>query len=269
VRERALVLQFGGAAGTLASLGDAGLRVAELLGEELGLAVPDLPWHAERDRIGEIAAALGVVAGGMAKIATDVVLLRQTEVGELTEAAVAGKGGSSTLPHKRNPIDATIALAAARLAIGAVPVILGAMAQEHERAAGGWQAEWEAMPALFRATACAVRRIGAALDGIDVDAERMRANLKATGGAIMAEALTMALAAAIGRSEAHWLVHSLVERAQAEGDELRELALGDERVRAALSSDAIAGVFEPGAYLGSTEALIDRALAIYEKERKT
>ncbi|MEA2527035.1 MAG: 3-carboxy-cis,cis-muconate cycloisomerase, partial [Thermomicrobiales bacterium] len=189
LRKRALVVQFGGAAGTLASLGDEGLRVTDLLADELGLTVPDLPWHAERDRIAEVAAALGVLAAGMAKIATDVLLLRQTEVGELSEVVVPGKGGSSAMPHKRNPVDATMALASARLAIGTVPVILGAMAQEHERAAGGWQAEWEALPNLFRYTASTVSRVREALEGIVVDPERMRANLELTGGSVMAEAL--------------------------------------------------------------------------------
>jgi 3-carboxy-cis,cis-muconate cycloisomerase len=269
VRGRALVLQFGGAAGTLASLGDAGVRVADLLGEELGLAVPDLPWHAERDRIAEIAAALGVLAGAMAKIATDVLLLRQTEVGELGETAVAGKGGSSALPQKRNPVDATMALAAARLAIGEVPVVLGAMAQEHERAAGGWQAEWAAVPALFRTTAGAVSHVREALATIEVEPDRMRANLDATGGAIMAEALTMALAPHLGRREAYRLVQSLVERSRSEGRELRAVARDDDRVRSVLSAAAIDGAFDPAAYLGSTETFIDRALAAYAAVRSS
>src|SRR6266699_1823860 len=149
-RDRALVVQLGGAAGTLASLGSNGLRVVELLSAELGLAAPDLPWHTERDRIAGIAGTLGIVAGAMAKIAGDVVLLAQTEVGEASEGAAPGKGGSSAMPQKHNPVDATFAIASARLAIGVVPVILSAMAQEHERAVGGWQAEWEAVPALFR-----------------------------------------------------------------------------------------------------------------------
>jgi 3-carboxy-cis,cis-muconate cycloisomerase len=147
--ERVSVVQLGGAAGTLAALGGAGPRVTELLAEELGLAAPELPWHAERDRVAEVAAELGVVAGAMAKLAGDVVLLAQTEVGEVAEAPAEGKGGSSALPQKRNPVDAVAARAAARLALGVVPVLLGAMAQEHERAAGAWQAEWAALPDLF------------------------------------------------------------------------------------------------------------------------
>src|SRR5581483_6136625 len=158
-RARTLAVQLGGAAGTLASLGEKGLQVVALLAEELNLPQPELPWHTERDRIAEIASTLGIVAGALAKIAGDLVLLAQTEVGEVTEASAPGKGGSSAMPQKRNPVDATGAIAAARLAIGVVPVILSAMTQEHERAAGGWQAEWAAIPDLFRFTAHAVERV--------------------------------------------------------------------------------------------------------------
>src|SRR5581483_7957223 len=158
-RAGTLAVQLGGAAGTLASLGEKGLQVVELLAEELALPQPELPWHTERDRIAEIASTLGIVAGALAKIAGDLVLLAQTEVGEVTEASAPGKGGSSAMPQKRNPVDATGAIAAARLAIGVVPVILSAMTQEHERAAGGWQAEWAAIPDLFRFTAHAVERV--------------------------------------------------------------------------------------------------------------
>ena len=170
-------MQLGGAAGTLAAFGDKGLQVLQLLAEELLLPAPDLPWHTERDRIAEIAAALGVLAGAMAKIAEDVVLLAQTEVGEVSEGAAPGKGGSSAMPQKHNPVDATGAIASARLAVGVVPVILAAMAQEHERAVGGWQAEWAALPDLFRFTASAVERVRGAVGNLQVFPERMRANL--------------------------------------------------------------------------------------------
>jgi 3-carboxy-cis,cis-muconate cycloisomerase len=229
------------------------------------LAVPDLPWHAERDRIGEVASTLGVVAGSMAKIATDVLLLRQTEVGEVTEEPVAGKGGSSAMPHKRNPVDATMAVAAAKLAIGTVPVILGAMAQEHERGTGGWQAEWEALPDLFCHTAAAVARGREAVAGLVVEPDRMRANLELTGGLAMAESLTMTLAVEIGRPEAFRLVNSLIDRTRSASTDLRSIALADERVRAHLSSEAIERAFDPLAYLGSAGVMIDRALAAYRE----
>jgi 3-carboxy-cis,cis-muconate cycloisomerase len=258
-------VQLGGAVGTLAALGPAGPRVAELIGEELGLVVPALPWHAERDRIAEVAAALGIMAGTMAKIATDLALLRQSEVAELGETAVAGKGGSSALPQKRNPVDAIVASAAARLAIGLVPVVLNAMSQEHERAAGGWQAEWEAMPRLFNNTACAVERVGEALASLTVDAARMRANLDASGGLVMAEALTMALAARLGRPEAFGLVRAAVERTMTTGDDLRPAALDDERIRSALSPEEIEAALDPMRYLGSADVSLDRALAGYRE----
>jgi 3-carboxy-cis,cis-muconate cycloisomerase len=260
VRERALVVQLGGAAGTLASLGPDGLRVAELLAEELDLGFPELPWHAERDRVAEVAAALGIVAGAMAKIANDVALLAQTEVGEASESTQPGKGGSSTLPQKRNPVDATFALAAARLAIAQVPVVLGAMVQEHERAVGGWQAEWSAIPDLFRYTAGAVERVHAAVAGLQIDPDRMRANLDLTDGLIMAESLAMALAPHLGKQEAHHVVQAACARAREAGTDLLREARTDPQIRAALSPKAIERALDPATYLGSTDAFITRAL---------
>lgn len=267
LRREALVVQFGGAAGTLASLGDAGTRVVELLAERLGLGVPDLPWHAERDRVAEIAAALGVVSGAMAKIATDLVLLAQTEVGEVSEGAAPGKGGSSAMPQKRNPVDATFALAAARLAMGAVPVVLSGMAQEQERAVGGWQAEWEALPDLFLATASAVERVRQALDGLEVDAVRMRENLGMGGGLLLSESLTMALARRVGRPAAYRLVQAAVARVREDGTTLRDAALADEQIRAVLSEDEIDQALDPAGYIGSADVFIDRALARYREVR--
>jgi 3-carboxy-cis,cis-muconate cycloisomerase len=268
LRRRVLVVQLGGAAGTLASLGAAGVSVVELLADELGLGAPELPWHAERDRVGELAAGLGVVAGAMAKIALDLTLLAQSEVGEAAEAAQEGKGGSSALPQKRNPVDATMALAAARLAIGQVPVVLGAMAQEHERAAGAWQAEWAAVPDLFRYADGAVDRVRRALETLEVDPERMRRNLAATDGLIMAEALATALAERVGRPEAQRIVRAVCERARQNGTDLGAAALADGRVGSVLAPEAIARALDPGSYLGATEAFIDRALAAYRAARQ-
>jgi 3-carboxy-cis,cis-muconate cycloisomerase len=259
----ALVVQLGGASGTLASLGDRGLLVADLLAEELGLGAPDLPWHAERDRPAGLAAALGVATGALAKIALDIVLLAQTEVGEAHEASAPGKGGSSAMPQKRNPVDATLALAAARLAVGQVPIILGAMAQEHERAAGGWQAEWQALPDLARYAGGAAARVADAVAGLEVDAPRMRANLEQSGGLLMAESLTMALAPQLGRPEAHRLVQAACARAVARGQTLQQAVQEDAQVRAALNPEAIAAALDPAGYLGSSAGLIDRALAAY------
>jgi len=260
LREGALALQFGGAAGTLASLGENGLRVADLLAEELGLTAPDLPWHAERDRIAEIAAAVGIAAGAMAKIATDLALLSQTEVGEVSAGGDAA-GRSSAMPHKRNPVGAMAALAGARLALAALPVLFGAMAQEHERAIGAWQAEWEALPALFRYTAGAVDRVRAAVGDLHVDAERMAQNIRLAGGLIMAEALTAALATRVGRDTAYRMVESASARAIESGLTLRETAADDPEIREALGPADLAAAFDPLAYLGAADVFIDRALA--------
>jgi 3-carboxy-cis,cis-muconate cycloisomerase len=266
-RNRALALQFGGATGTLAALGDEGQRVAAELAAELGLPLPDLPWHAERDRVAGVAAALGVTAGALAKIAGDLILLAPSEVGEVAEAAAPGKGGSSAMPQKRNPVDAVLARAAARQTIGGVPVVLGAMEQEHERGAGGWQTEWAVIPALFRATAGVVHHLRRALDGLEVDPAQMRANLDRDGGLLLSEALTMALAPYLGRPAAQRLVGDLGKRAVAEGTTLHQIALNDEHVRAHLSPAALAQALDPAHYRGSSDLFIDRALDLYHETR--
>ena len=268
-RERGLAVQLGGASGTLASLGDRGLQVVNLLAEELGLPAPDLPWHTERDRVAQIAATLGVIAGAMAKIAGDVALLAQTEIGEASEGNEPGKGRSSAMPQKHNPVDAINAIAAARLAVGVVPVILSAMAQEHERAAGGWQVEWEAVPALFRFTAGAVERVRGAAGGLQVDPARMRANLDLTGGLIMAESLVMALAPHVGRPEAQRIVQAACDYATRSGVNVRQAALADEQVRAILSAEDIDRVLDPSEYLGSADTFINRALEAYREIQAT
>ena len=262
-QQAGLAAQFGGAAGTLAALGDRGLEVAELLAAELGLAAPDMPWHAERDRTAALAATLGVAAGAMAKIAYDIILLAQSEVAEVSEAAAPGKGGSSAMPHKRNPVDAVLAQAAARLAQAQVGVILGAMAHEHERAAGGWQAEWQALPDLARFAGGAVARVADAVAGLEVDAARMRANLDAGGGLMLAESLMIALALHVGRPAAQHVVHDLCRQAAAGGVTLRDAALAHTQVRAALSPEAVAAALDPASYLGSSNAFIDRVLERY------
>ncbi|MDB5082653.1 MAG: 3-carboxy-cis,cis-muconate cycloisomerase [Chloroflexi bacterium] len=265
--DRTLAVQLGGAAGTLASLGPKGLEVVEFLAEELKLAVPDLPWHTERDRVGEIAGTLGVVAGAMGKIGNDLVLLAQTEIAEASEGAAPGKGGSSAMPHKRNPVDVTAALAAYRLAVGVVPVLLNAMVQEHERAVGGWQAEWAAIPELFRYTARAVEGIRGAVGNLQVDAARMEANLNLTRGLVMAEALTMALAQKVGRAEAYPIVQAACKLVAGSDKDLRQVAQEDVRIRAALTPEEIDRAVDPGQYLGSTATFIDRALAAYHRAR--
>lgn len=262
VRAEALVLQFGGAAGTLASLGAAdGLRIMAALAAELDLAEPALPWHAERDRIAAVAGFLGALAGSMAKIARDLTLLMQTEVAEAFEAPAAGKGGSSTLPHKRNPVDALFALAAARKAVALVPVLLGAMEQEHERAAGAWHAEWTCLPELFVLAAGAVERVAAALATLEVDAARMRHNLEMTRGLVMAEAAMMALAPHLGRPAAKRLVEDACRQAQSAGRHLRDVLGEISEVKQALGAAELDACLDPMRYQGAGEAFIDRALA--------
>jgi len=268
LRRDALVLQFGGAAGTLAALGKHGQQVAELLAAELALPLPDLRWHAERDRPARVVAALGVTAGIIAKIAHDLVLMAQTEVAEVAEGIASGKGTSSAMPQKRNPVDATNAIAAARLAIGAVPVVLSAMAQEHERGAGGWQTEWTVIPDAFRHTMRAAVHLRCALVALDVHADRMRVNLEAASGAVMAESLSTALAAHVGRPEAMRLTANVVEQAFRARMTLREAVSRDTRVSALLQGWELDRALDPAAYLGSTNAHIDRALRSWREVRE-
>jgi 3-carboxy-cis,cis-muconate cycloisomerase len=262
-RQQALAVQFGGAAGTLAALGEYGLQVTQLLADELELPPGDLPWHTERDRVAVIATTLGVLAGSLDKLAGDLVLLAQTEVGEVREANIPGKGGSSTLPQKHNPVDAIRARASARLALGMVSVVLSAMAQEQERAAGAWQTEWTALPQLFCHTACAVECVQQAVAGLEINEARMQVNLDLTGGLLMAEALTMALAPHLGRAAAHQQVTALCENALSSGQHLREVALATPEIRTHLSDLEIADALNPANYLGSNEKLIERALTLY------
>jgi len=264
-RKHSLAVQLGGAAGTLAALGEHGTQVMDLLADELGLPAPELPWHSERDRVAEIAGTLGIVAGAMAKVASDVALLMQTEVGEVTEGTVAGKGGSSAMPQKHNPVDATFAIASARMALGEVPLILAGMMQEHERGVGGWQAEWEALPGLFRYTSGAVEHVKEMVSGLVINHDRMSENLGATQGLIMAEALTMALAPHTGRTEAQRIVKSLCDRAIELGMHLRQVAQEDRDVSGFLKLEEIDRVFDPASYLGSTNVFIERALEAYRE----
>jgi 3-carboxy-cis,cis-muconate cycloisomerase len=261
LRAENLVLQFGGAAGTLAALGNAGLAVAEKLAAELKLPLPDSPWHGHRDRLAEIAAALAILAGSCGKLARDVTLLMQTDVAEAFEPAAPGRGGSSTMPQKRNPVAAPIALAAATMAPNLAATILAAQVGEHERSAGAWHAEWPAFPALALVTSGALRAAVEIAEGLEVDAARMRANLEATGGAIMAEAVMMALGAKLGRLEAHHVVEEATRKASAEHRHLEDVLGEDQRVTAHLSHNEIERLFDPLAYQGVAQAFIDRQIA--------
>jgi 3-carboxy-cis,cis-muconate cycloisomerase len=261
-----LALQFGGAAGTLAALGDKGLVVAERLAKELKLPLPEAPWHTHRDRIAEAASVLAIVSGTCGKIGRDVSLMMQTDVSEAFEPSGEGRGGSSTMPHKRNPVAAASALAAATMAPNLTATILAAQVQEHERSAGPWHAEWPTLPTLLLVTSGALAAIADIAEGLEVDVERMRANLDATNGLIMAEAVAFALAEKIGKSAAHHLVEAASKQAVAERKHLRDVLLCNPEVTARLSADTIAKLMEPLAYQGASQALIDRLLASLDKK---
>jgi 3-carboxy-cis,cis-muconate cycloisomerase len=256
-----LAAQLGGAAGTLASLGEDGRQVLALLAEELGLDDPGVPWHTARGRVAGLGAALALAAGSVEKVALDVVLLAQTEVGEVGEASNGGRGGSSTMPHKRNPVGSAVAIACARQVQGAAGVLLGAMAQELQRAAGAWQAEWPALTSALAYTGGAAGALREALDGLEVRPERMRENLDAGGGLVMAESAATALAERLGRLEAHELMQAAARRAVDEGRPLREVLAEDGQ----LSDDELDRALDPSSYLGSARQFVDGALARYNE----
>lgn len=261
VRARVEQVEFAGAAGTLASLGDQGIAVMEALANELKLKAPLAPWHASRDALAETVCFLGLVSGTVAKIATDIILLAQTEVGEVAEPYVAGRGASSTMPQKRNPIASEYILAAARMVQGLVPVMLGAMAQDHERATGPWQAEALVIPQAFVLTHGALLHTRAIAEGMVVDAERMRANLDITHGLIVSEAVMMGLAPILGRGEAHHVVKHACDVALAEKIPLADALERDPAVSARLDRAAVERLIDPANYLGSAQGFIDRVLA--------
>jgi 3-carboxy-cis,cis-muconate cycloisomerase len=244
LRDERLAVQLGGAGGTLAALGEEGPEVMRLLAEELDLREPEAPWHTNRVRIAELGAALAIAAGAVAKIAVDVGLLSQTEVGEVAEADA---GVSSTMPQKRNPVGSALAIACARQTTAQAQVLIGALPQEHERALGAWHSEWPALAAALAYAGGAADAADRMLDGLEVDVERMAANLD---GAVMAERAAFVLAEQVGRREARERVTEAARRARETGRPFEdELELGEK--------------LDPSAYLGSAEAFVDRALEAY------
>jgi 3-carboxy-cis,cis-muconate cycloisomerase len=237
------------------------MAVAEQLARELKLPLPEAPWHTHRDRIAEAASVFAILAGTCGKIARDVSLMMQTDVGEAFEPSGAGRGGSSTMPHKRNPVAAASALAAATMAPNLAATIFAAQVQDHERSAGPWHAEWPTLPTLQLVTSGALAAIVDIAEGLEVDAARMRQNLDATHGLIMAEAVTMALAEKIGKSDAHHLIEEASRKAIAAKRNLRDVLADDARVTAHLDAAKLAKLFEPMAYQGVSQTLIDRLLA--------
>jgi 3-carboxy-cis,cis-muconate cycloisomerase len=263
----ASVLQLGGAVGTLAALGPRGPRVAGAMAAALKLSLPDIPWHASRDRVVDVGAALGLVCGALGKLARDVSLMAQTEVAEVSEGNPPGEGGSSTLPHKQNPVSCAVALQAAHRAPGLVATLLSAMPQEHERGLGGWQAEWETLPELFRITAGSLQRMARLLETLQVDASRMRADLDATGGLALAEAVSMALARTLGKAQAHAHVERASRKAVDDGAAFVSVLRADADIVNALGAELDA-LLEPESYLGSSDAFIDAVLARRETDER-
>jgi len=225
------------------------------------LPVPDIPWHAHRDRFAQLASALGIATGTCGKIGRDIALLAQTEVGEASEATAPGRGGSSTMPQKQNPVASSVALAAAGRAPGLVATLLGAMIQEHERGLGGWQVEWDALPDLVISAASGTRATADALDGLRVDTDRMRANAEASGGLLLAESIAMTLAESVGKHEAPACIADACRRAAAEGRPFADVLGDDPLVTEHLDRAEIARRLSPDNYLGATRDTIDRVLA--------
>ena len=284
-----LAVQFGGAAGTLASLGEAGQRVTALLATELGLAVPVLPWHTDRLRIIDLGTALARVAAVLGKIARDVTLLAQSEVGEVSEgggpadaradqrgadqqapAASPRRGGSSAMPHKRNPVASIAILGCTKQVPGLLATLAAASEQELQRAAGAWHAEWEPLTALLRLTGSASSWAADLLPGLVVDTSRMAANLAATKGLPLAEHVSSLLAGVLGGAQAHDLVAEAGARATSAGLPLRDVLLAvpklEERLSSAgITAEQIDSALEPSGYLGATDAFITAAIDAHEK----
>jgi 3-carboxy-cis,cis-muconate cycloisomerase len=268
LRRESLVLQFGGTVGTLAALQERGLEVAGRLAALLDLPLPDAPWHSHRDRTAEIAAALSILTGTCGKIGRDTSLLTQTDVGEAFEPAVPARGAASTVPHERNPISAATALAAATIAPNLTATILAAQVHEHEGGLGGWQAEWQTFPALCLVTSGALHAVVRIAESLEIDSERMRANLGATRGQIMAEAVGVALAGKLGRQEAYRIIEEAIRKASSTKRDLQDVLGEDDRVKRCLSIGELAKLFEPMAYQGVAQTLIERIVVSLQRGGK-
>jgi 3-carboxy-cis,cis-muconate cycloisomerase len=265
LRPRVLVGEFGGAAGTLSSLGDRGLDVQAALMKELGLGQPEIAWHTVRDRIAEVGCFLGLVTGICAKIAFDVKLMMQTEVEEVYEPFHEGRGSSSTMPQKRNPISSVYITATASLVRQYVAALLDAMVEDHERATGPWEIEWIAVPEIFSLAAGALAQTRFVVSGLQVDEKKMRANLDITRGLIVSEAVMMGLGPHIGRQYAHDLVYDICRQVIATGRPLLDLLAENKEIAKHLNRAALAKLCDPANYLGQAGAMVDRVLAMRQK----
>jgi 3-carboxy-cis,cis-muconate cycloisomerase len=256
----ALVLQFGGAVGTLAALGDRGPAAAEALAGDLHLPLPTAPWHSHRDRLAEVATTLGLCCGTLAKIARDISLHAQTEIAELSEPVTRGRSGSSTMPHKHNPLTCAVVLAAGQRVPHLVSTMLGAMVHEYQRGLGGWHAEWETLPEIVRLTGGALHHLAAMLPNLEVHTDRMQQNLEATSGLIFAEAITFALAKQLGKPAAHQLVETACQKAIAEKRHLKDVLRAEPSLHAHVAPAELDSLFDAGKYLGSSDVFVDGIL---------
>ncbi|WP_263217822.1 3-carboxy-cis,cis-muconate cycloisomerase [Pseudomonas atacamensis] len=261
LKPRLLVLQFGGASGTLAALGEQALPIAKALAEELQLILPEQPWHTQRDRIVEFGAVLGLIAGSLGKFGRDISLLMQTEAAEVFEPAAPGKGGSSTMPHKRNPVGAAVLIGAATRVPGLVSTLFSAMPQEHERSLGLWHAEWETLPEICCLVSGSLQQARLLAEGLEVDAARMTRNLELTQGLVLAEAVSIVLAQRVGRDTAHHLLEQCCKRAVAEQRHLRAVLADEPQVIAELSGAELDDLLDPAHYLGQAQVWVERAVA--------
>jgi 3-carboxy-cis,cis-muconate cycloisomerase len=258
--DEALAVQLGGASGTLAALGDQGTEVARRVAEELGLRCPDAPWHAQRDQLAAAVCTCGILTGSLAKMARDISLMMQGEIREAAEAGGQGRGGSSTMPQKQNPIGCSIVLAAATRVPGLVAGFLSGMPQEHERAVGGWQAEWATVSSVVQATALAAESVAEIAEGLTVDATRMRNNLEETLGTVLAEKAMIFLGRKIGRDKAHHLLEEATRKAIAEKQPLARVLAAMPEVTKHMDASALSKLAAPEDYLGSANLLLRRQL---------
>ena len=265
MRPRVLALQFGGAAGTLASLKEKGPEVAQALAAELNLTLPDTPWHSQRDRLIELASWYAGLCGTLGKFANDFALMMQTEVAEVSEPIAEGRGGSSAMPHKRNPVSCAAILAAVTRVPGLMATLYASQIQQHERALGGWQAEWETLPQLVMLAGGVLENSEYLVKGMQVNTHKMRDNLDITHGLVMAESVTQALATHLGKADAHHLIETICHRAIALDCPLRPLLENDPLVSQHLSPEQLTQLLDPANAVGSADHFVRQVLARFQE----
>lgn len=255
------VLQLGGAVGTLSAMQEKAIEISETVSDDLGLALPPKPWHTQRDRIALIAMTFGILAGNIGKIARDISLLMQTEIAEVSEAAEKGKGGSSTMPHKKNPVGCISILANVERIPGLVQTVLSCMVQDHERATGAWHAEWQTIEQIVQLTAGALHKAVELINGLEVDREKMLQNIELTRGLIFAENLSFSLAAIVGKSEANSLIQDCIAQAKQKQVHLKTVVANHPLIAKQLSPEKIENFFDLPSSIGACDEFINRVLS--------